>query len=236
MDGLYAAIINAPIATIFIIAGIIFLGIAVLGKISGKIEPGKSGRIASGIFGIILLGLGFAMYLGAIVPSTQVSATQTALSPTLPPTTPPLVLASSVTAVPVENINVEPTITPYVSRIYNFSACPERCTGANATRVFSEATKKLYVQWEFENIPIGADYARVWSMDGKEWVRYQCTWPGPNSGTDFVTLREPGGLRSGDWEVTILVNGTVLLREQIQVQGNWTYWDPAGTRYSCYDK
>ncbi|MCK4793965.1 MAG: hypothetical protein KAV87_60120 [Desulfobacteraceae bacterium] len=227
MEEFFTAIFNAPIATIFVVAGLLFLGIAVIGKISGKIEPGKGGRITSGVIGVILLGIGFAIYLKLIVPSPEPSGT---------PTPPPPTSIAENTPVTAESSPSTSTISPQVPKIYNFSACLERCTRSNATHAFPEATSKLYVQWDFENIPIGADYARVWSMDGQEWIRYQCTWPGPNTGTDTVSLKEPTGLHSGTWEVTITVNGMVLLREQIQVEGNWTFWDPAGTRNSCYDK
>lgn len=52
---LFTHLVDAPLANIFILAGLAFLGIAVLGKITGKIEPDKSGRIMSGVLGIVLL-------------------------------------------------------------------------------------------------------------------------------------------------------------------------------------
>ena len=73
-------------------------------------------------------------------------------------------------------------------------------------------------------------------MNGLEWVKYDCTWPGPESGVDELSLTEPGGLHSGVWEVTIIVDDVVILREQIMVEGTWTYWEPAGTFNSCYGK
>lgn len=57
-------IISAPVANLLIIAGIAFLGVAVVGKIVGKIEPGKTGRIVSGGIGIILLIIGLLMHFG----------------------------------------------------------------------------------------------------------------------------------------------------------------------------
>ena len=120
-------------------------------------------------------------------------------------------------------------------RIYAFSACQDPCTGANATRTFPSAVKEVFLRWSYENIPPGAYYARTWTMNGSEWIRYQCVWPGPSAGTDSLSLREPQGLHSGTWEVTITVNGNVLLREQFQVQGDWGYWDPVGFRDTCYD-
>lgn len=56
------AIFKSPIANLFIIAGIIFMAIAVVGNIKGKIEPGKTGRIVAGILGFILVVSGLIMY------------------------------------------------------------------------------------------------------------------------------------------------------------------------------
>jgi hypothetical protein len=73
-------------------------------------------------------------------------------------------------------------------------------------------------------------------MNGNEWVRYDCAWPGPEVGIDDISLLEPDGLHSGTWEVTISINGNVLLREQVVVEGNWSYWSPAGVFNTCYGK
>lgn len=126
--------------------------------------------------------------------------------------------------------------TASFATIFNFLACMQPCLedGSNTTRNFPEKTIKVYAQWAYKNIPIGAHYVRSWTMNGQEWVRYDCSWPGPENGTDRVTLSEPKGLHSGIWEVTISVDRVVLLQEQITVQGNWTYWDPAGYFDTCY--
>ena len=148
----------------------------------------------------------------------------------------------STTQVSVPSVAI-PTITPETSnlpkltapRIYNFSACKTPCDGSNATDTFPEFTSKIHLQWNYENIPVGAHYVRIWKSNGDEWVRYDCTWPGPESGVDIVpALSEPSGLRSGIWEVTISVNDQVLLREQLFVEGNWSHFDPAGVINRCY--
>lgn len=144
------------------------------------------------------------------------------------------------TVIQTENQTPEPpTITPSQSelpapKIYNFSACLNPCTGSNATRNFPEKTKKIYALWNYENIPIGSHYVRAWNMDGREWVRYDCIWYGPETGVSTVELKEPDGLHSGTWEVTISVDDKVLLREQIIVEGNWDYWYPAGIIDKCF--
>ena len=70
MVDLLTAIFNTPLSVIFIIAGLIFLGIAVIGSVSGRIEPGKVGRISSAVIGVLLFGAGLALYLGAFAPSS----------------------------------------------------------------------------------------------------------------------------------------------------------------------
>jgi hypothetical protein len=47
----------------FVLAGVIFLLVAVLGRIEGKIEPGRLGRVGASIVGSILLLVGLAMHV-----------------------------------------------------------------------------------------------------------------------------------------------------------------------------
>jgi hypothetical protein len=120
-------------------------------------------------------------------------------------------------------------------KIFNFSACVEEpCSEKNNNYSFPEATKIIYLHWDFENMPLGANYVRSWKMENAEWVQYECTWPGPQDSKVDISLREPAGLASGTWSVTITVNGIELLNEQIKIEGNWDYWSPAGTISSCY--
>jgi RNA polymerase subunit RPABC4/transcription elongation factor Spt4 len=125
-----------------------------------------------------------------------------------------------------------------VAKIYDFTACRETCleNGSNSTGTFPGGAQKIYARWAYENIPTGSHYVRKWTMDGREWVRYDCSWSGPETGIDDITLSEPDGLHSGTWEISITVDEVVLLREQIVVTGNWTFWEPAGVFYSCYGK
>jgi hypothetical protein len=55
MTDLLPHLIDAPLANILILAGLGFLAVAVLGKISGKIEPGTGSRAMSGVLGIVLV-------------------------------------------------------------------------------------------------------------------------------------------------------------------------------------
>ena len=51
-------ILAAPLATIFVVAGIVFLFVAAVGSISGKIDPGVKGRVISGMLGVAFIVVG----------------------------------------------------------------------------------------------------------------------------------------------------------------------------------
>ena len=133
-----------------------------------------------------------------------------------------------------------PTKTPTdipEPRIFNFFACKTQCnpSGSNATTTFSEGVSKIYLYWEFENVPEGSDYVRSWESNGEEWVRYQCTWPGPANGfADLKIYDNDGGLRSGTWEITFSIDGTVIFRTQIRILGSYNFWLPVGVKNVCY--
>jgi hypothetical protein len=118
-------------------------------------------------------------------------------------------------------------------RMYGFQECLHPCNWDQVDATLPEGTQKIDARWFYENIPAGADYVRAWSMDGQEWVRYECMWPGPEDGVFEVTLSEPMGLHSGTWTVIVTVDGKELLREQVEIRGTWDYWDPAGVFNSC---
>lgn len=64
MQDVILRLVDVPMVRMFILAGIIFLVIAVLGKIEGKIEPGRIGRIGAAILGVVLILIGLAMQYG----------------------------------------------------------------------------------------------------------------------------------------------------------------------------
>jgi hypothetical protein len=68
MDEFVKSVFTAPVATLLIVAGILFLLIAIVGNISGRIEPGAKGRIASGVLGLTFVLIGLAMHLTQKVP------------------------------------------------------------------------------------------------------------------------------------------------------------------------
>jgi len=61
MQDVILRLVDVPMVRMFILAGIFFLFIAVVGKIEGKIEPGSIGRIGAAILGAILMIIGIAM-------------------------------------------------------------------------------------------------------------------------------------------------------------------------------
>jgi hypothetical protein len=73
MDQLLQAIFAAPVANLFVIVGLIFLGVAAIGKIGSKIKPDKTGRLVFGLMGVILIIVGlrlqadWAQYLGHLL-------------------------------------------------------------------------------------------------------------------------------------------------------------------------
>lgn len=63
MDELFKGVFTAPVATLFIVGGMLFLLVAVLGNISGKVEPGPRARIISGVFGLAFILVGVLMHV-----------------------------------------------------------------------------------------------------------------------------------------------------------------------------
>ena len=62
MQDILMRLVDVPLARMFVLAAIIFLLVAVLCKIEGKIEPGKIGRIGATVVGILLMASGLAMH------------------------------------------------------------------------------------------------------------------------------------------------------------------------------
>jgi hypothetical protein len=61
MQNVILRLVDVPMVRMFILAGILFLFVAVVGKIEGKIEPGSIGRIGAAILGAILIVIGITM-------------------------------------------------------------------------------------------------------------------------------------------------------------------------------
>ncbi len=61
MQDVIMRLVDVPIARMFVLAGIIFLLVAVLGRVEGKIDPGQVGRIGASVLGIVLMIIGVLM-------------------------------------------------------------------------------------------------------------------------------------------------------------------------------
>lgn len=64
MKDVMLQLVDVPMVRMFVLAGIIFLLVAVLGKIEGKIEPGRIGRIGAALLGVVLILVGLTMQYG----------------------------------------------------------------------------------------------------------------------------------------------------------------------------
>lgn len=128
MQDVILRLVDVPMVRMFVLSGLIFLMVAVLGKIEGKIEPGPAGRIGSAILGAVLVVIGLAMQYGdnrdvyAKLPPNMVAA--------LPPQN--VVAAAPASA----TVNTEMTAIKVVSGTYGRN-CNAK-TG-NATAPLSKA-------------------------------------------------------------------------------------------------
>ncbi|MDO8926213.1 MAG: hypothetical protein Q7U94_04790 [Sideroxyarcus sp.] len=102
MKDVMLRLVDVPMVRMFVLAGIIFLMIAVLGKIEGKIEPGRMGRIGAAILGAVLIVIGLVMQYGET--PEMYSKLPPNLIATIQPNTVAVVPASA--AVPVIPIKV----------------------------------------------------------------------------------------------------------------------------------
>jgi hypothetical protein len=135
----------------------------------------------------------------------------------------------------------EPTPEPQASatptpRFFDFSACLAPCNGANAQISYPDGVTIIHIRWNYAGVPFGAHYVRSWTVDGLEWVRYDCTWDGPSAGTDELSVFDASGLYSGAWQLTVTIDDVVVLQEDLIVEGDNTHWDPPGSFDSCYPR
>ena len=81
MEAIVKSVFTAPLATLSIVAGMLFLLIAVIGSISGKIEPGQKARIASGVVGFMFISPGLGMHWLEKTPGISESPVISTLQP-----------------------------------------------------------------------------------------------------------------------------------------------------------
>jgi hypothetical protein len=61
MQEVITRLVDVPFARMFVLAGIVFLLVAVLGKVEGKIDPGNVGRLGSLVLGVVLMIVGVVL-------------------------------------------------------------------------------------------------------------------------------------------------------------------------------
>jgi len=62
MQDMMIKLVDLPLARMFVLAGVVFLLLAVMGRIEGKIDPGHVGRVGASIIGVLLMAVGLGMY------------------------------------------------------------------------------------------------------------------------------------------------------------------------------
>jgi hypothetical protein len=146
---------------------------------------------------------------------------------------------ATVTPKPTSGYTGYPTAIPLPNpTTSHFYTCVDECKedGSNHSATFVEKTEEIFYRFDYEDFPIKAPYVRTWTKDGQLWARYTCLWPGPESGTEEITLSDPNGLASGIWTVEITVNGEKVLEQTLLIDGSYTYWSPPGYFNGCYGK
>lgn len=164
MGELLKSIVTAPLPNVLILGGLVFLGIAVMGKVWGKIDPGKWGRIASAAIGLILVVGGLRMQRG----------TATAPEPEGPQLSAPLLLSPAEGAV-FDNYPRQTTLRwTAVPGAATYSVKVEYCEPngcqEGATRTLKLATGLTSPSYMFEFVGALPGRWRVWavSADGRE--------------------------------------------------------------------
>jgi len=140
MDEILKGVLTAPIANLFVFGGLVFLVIAVIGGISGKIEPGEGGRKAAAILGAVFMVIGLVLHVvpmptkSSEQPATAAkAATETSAPPSMATAVPPTKTAVSVkaTAAPVietpvskPTVLTQPTAAPPTADAQGASSLP----------------------------------------------------------------------------------------------------------------
>jgi hypothetical protein len=66
MGDILKSLIDAPISTVLVLAGIAFMAVAIIGGVTGKFEPGPIGRLGAAVAGTILLVFGLVVQWPAL--------------------------------------------------------------------------------------------------------------------------------------------------------------------------
>jgi hypothetical protein len=105
MKDVILRLVDVPIVRMFVLSGIIFLMVAVLGKIEGKIEPGRIGRIGAAILGAVLILIGLIMQYGE-TPDMYAKLPPTLIASVSPPSVVAVAPVSAAANTPAATIKV----------------------------------------------------------------------------------------------------------------------------------
>lgn len=138
MEDILEAVALAPVANLFIIGGLFFLAVAVLGKINGKIEPGRRERIWAAILGGVLIISGLGLHLGPSLASRPASASAPEGATAVPATSTasPALVAAETSPTPAPPASLAPaTATPAAADPTAASAAPATVAPTEAPAV-----------------------------------------------------------------------------------------------------
>jgi hypothetical protein len=200
MPELLRDIFHAPPATLLVVFGLFFLALAIVGKISGKIDPGDTARLISGALGGCLLVAGLVMQLTS--PAGNIKKTQEDKS-----------IRSDATA--TDNLQVDNGSHSDSAVVFDFVASAPSATWTNSSGATilrwggSDADPQGFALWR-ENafLEDGSQVRRVlethpqWIQNGRIWGDYQLPRP-IRAGDRFKTT--VGFLQGSAGEVQFVV-------------------------------
>lgn len=185
-------LIDVPFARMFVLAGIIFLIIAVLGKVEGKIDPGNIGRLGATVLGIVLLVIGIAMqYVEIREVALEKIAQQSRIQPQTAAAAPSVSMMTMQSGVPDTSSADKPVIR-MVSGTYGRNC---NAKAGNATQQIAKACDgKSACDYavepvELENAPANCvmDFAAEWKC-GSGGAVYSAIFPVVASKNDKLHL------------------------------------------------
>lgn len=195
-------LLNAPLPSLLVAAGIIFLGVAIVGEVSGTIQPGKKGRIAGGVVGSILIITGLVMAGGGNGGEPTPIVTDT--PPPKTPTATPQPDTPTATSQPEEFRVIEVFVR---ADPFDYTGdCPVKIRFSARISVLGGSGKVTYrwIRSDGANAPIRT---LEFTESGSKDIESTWTLGGPNlseySGWKAIRILEPNNMTSDQAEFEI---------------------------------